>query len=220
MVSHHERAQRYLKRYAQGVILRSHSLEQYNQFLENLGEKQSLEKIVEQIIQRKRLCKILDVGCGNANALKTLKKMFEERIHTIGMDLLPPETREGLDEFIEGDVHTIPIPTHCDLILSFRALHEMGNLHSLIPKIAHSLDKGGRGYLWLRMLEMVGQKPLFVGEMNKKEEKALVELGVKKEIEDCQVMVQPVEIPIPVNNENDPRETAIGGYIVLLHRPL
>lgn len=218
MVQSH--AQHYREKYEQGVIRRDHTLNLYNQFLENLGEKQSLEELVARILVRKKIVRILDIGCGNGNALAELKQLFGEKVYTLGIDLIPPDTKENVDEFLEGDVHEVPIPMECDLILSFRALHEMGNLSKLIPKLAKSLTPGGRAYLWIRMREANEGKPVFVGEMNTAEEKALHGLAANREINGSMMLLQSVETPIPVTYESQPRKSMIGGYIVLLHRPL
>lgn len=213
-------ADKYREKYSQGVILRDHTLNLYNQFLENLGEKQTLEHIVERILARKSVCRILDVGCGNANALRALKELFGEHIYTLGIDLLPPDDKQNVDEFLEGDIHDVPIPHACDLVLSFRALHEMGNLLKLVPKLAHSLAPGGRAYLWIRIRDAHEGTPQFVGEMNGNEERVLHALAANREINGCTMLLQPVEIPIPVTHETQARESVIGGYVVLLHRSL
>ncbi len=218
MVQSH--AQKYREKYEQGVIRRDHTLSLYNQFLENLGEKQTLEDLVARILVRKKTVRILDVGCGNGNALAELKQLFGEKVYTLGIDLIPPDTKENVDEFLEGDIHEVPIPHECDLILSFRALHEMGNLSKLIPKLARSLAHGGRAYLWIRMREANEGTPVFVGEMNKDEENALHALADNREIHGSMMLLQSVEIPIPVTYESQPRKSVIGGYVVLLHRSI
>ncbi len=219
-VNNPARAKKYFERYAQGVVIRDHSLELYDRFLENLGEKQSLEQLVHRVLRRKEKCRLLDLGCGNANALREIKGLFGKRVHTIGMDLLSPSIIQGVDEFIEGDVHAQSFPGACDLILSFRSIHEMGGIRSLIPAIASSLEKGGRAYCWIRMRESPEGKTLFVGEMNEREENDLHALATQSSMNGCTLLLQPVEVPIPVLNENAERNTMIGGYVLLLHRPL
>lgn len=210
----------YKEKYAQGVIRRDHSLELYDQFLANLGEKQPLEQLVHRVLRRKTPCRILDIGCGEGNALAKLKELYGERIHTAGIDLIPLTHKKNVDEFVEGDVHEAALPIDCDIILSFRSLHEMGGLKTLIPKLAHSLAKGGRAYLWIRMRDASEGNPEFVGEMNEQEEKDLHSLAMLPELNGCMLLLQAVEVPIPVTHDEDKRQSMIGGYIALLHKPL
>ncbi len=219
-MSYSQRAQKYVDQYSQGVIIRDHSLELYDQFLQNLGENQTLEQLVQRVLRRKEVCRILDVGCGNANALQKLKELFGKRIHTMGIDLLPPVVQKGLDQFIEGDVHTQTFPERCDLIVSFRSIHQMGGIRTLVPVVARALEKGGRAYCWIRMREAPEGKPEFVGEMSEREEHDLHALTAQNEVEGCTLLLQAVEVPIPVTHDADERRVMIGGYVLLIHRPL
>lgn len=210
------RARKYREKYAQGVIIRDNDLSTYNQFLHNLGENKTLLEIVRTILQRKKSCRVLDVGCGNANALHELKQHAGMGVYTMGIDLLPLEHASYVDEFIQGDVHESPIPGACDLIVSFRALHEMGGFAVLLPRLAHALAPGGRAYLWVRAREYANGGPAFVGEMNPLEEKALTSLAEKSILDGCKVMVRPVAQHV----EEGPRaQSFVAGYAVLLFRP-
>ncbi|MFH0970679.1 MAG: class I SAM-dependent methyltransferase [Candidatus Diapherotrites archaeon] len=211
-----ERAGKYKEKYAQGVIIRDHSLEEYNRFLHTAGENQTIEKIIHRILRRKETCQLLDIGCGNGNALHTLKKLYHSRLITIGMDLIPPQQMEGIDTFIEGDVHAQTIPTECDLILSFRALHEMGKIAHLLSRIGESLSKGGRAYAWIRMRDRIGGKTVFLGEMNETEEKELISFSSKQHAH-YRVLCNPSIMPI---KEKETSSTFIAGYSIMLYAPL
>jgi SAM-dependent methyltransferase len=188
-------AGKYRKRYRQGVINRDNDLKTYNHFLMTLGEFISLEQLVGMANMRKDVCRILDIGCGNAQALGMLKKEFGPRVFVSGIDLLPPAVE--LDGFIEGNIHAVNFPKKFDLIISFRSLHEMGGLENLIPKIASSLAPKGRAYLWIRIREIVSGKPIFTGEMNEKEEAFLFSLSSQRELHGVKILAQPVYEPLP-----------------------
>lgn len=209
-------AKKYVERYSQGVILRDNSLREYNMFLRNLGEETPLEKIAGEFVQKKGACRILDIGCGNGQAMHELKQHVGSLVHTMGIDLLPLADPTMIDEFTQGDVLQVPFPTDCHLIVSFRALHEIGNFAELLPRIAQSVAHGGRAYLWIRVRDMSTGNAQWVGEMNATDEGYLRYLSSQRELNGCRVLVEPVLVPIPVTNEDDPRETMAGGYIVLL----
>ena len=164
-------SQKYVEHYAQGVILRDNTLNEYNTFLHNMGEEATLQKIAAGYVKRNGKCRVLDVGCGNGQALHELKQHVGSVVRTLGIDLLPLRDEKMIDEFIQGDVHEVPFPHDCHVIVSFRALHEMGGFSTLLPKFARALTPGGRAYLWVRMREMVENKIQFVGEINEREEK-------------------------------------------------
>lgn len=212
-------AKKYKERYSQGVILRDNSLREYNHFLRNLGEQTSLEKIAAEYITKNGQCRVLDIGCGNGQALHELKQHVGSLVHTFGIDLLPLSDSNMLDEFTQGDVHDVPLPTQCHLILSFRALHEMGNFSQLIPRIAHALARGGRAYLWIRAREEYSGKLVFVGEMNAHEETYLKTLASQRELDGCRVLVEPIHVPHSTNGNTLTDSPWIGGYVVLLMRP-
>lgn len=212
-------SQKYVERYSQGVILRDNSLREYNHFLRNLGEGDSLEKTASEYIKKNGQCRVLDIGCGNGQALHALKQHVGSLVHTMGVDLLPLAERSMLDEFTQGNVHDVPMPVHCHLILSFRALHEIGNFSTLFPRIAHALERGGRAYLWIRFREEYNRKIKLVGEMNTFEENYLKKLASQRELNGCRVLVEPVNVPHSLSVPKNAPQTMVGGYIVLLMRP-
>ncbi len=212
-------AQKYRERYAQGVILRDQTLKQYNTFLQNLGENTPLEKMAAEYIRQKGSCRILDIGCGNGQALHEVKQHVSSLVHTVGVDLLPLEDSRMLDEFIQGDVHTVPLSRECDIIVSFRALHEIGNFSTLLPRIAHALAPGGRAYLWIRFRDAHGTHA-FEGEMSRVEEAYLEKLSTLSSLEGCRVLVEKV----PVAETTSPAlrthaQPLSAGYVVLFMRP-
>ncbi|MBM3281913.1 MAG: class I SAM-dependent methyltransferase [Candidatus Diapherotrites archaeon] len=206
----------YVEKYSLGVILRDNTLSEYNTFLKNLGEHTSLEKIAAEYVKRKGSCRILDIGCGNGQALHELKQHVSTLVHAIGIDLLPLHDARVLDEFIQGNVHDVPLPSECDIIVSFRALHEIGSLEQLLPRVTNALGKGGRAYLWIRFRKIVEGKIVFEGEMNEHEEKYLQTMASQRELGNCRVLVESVPLPIPGQAHHKPAYAA--GYIIVMLR--
>lgn len=213
-------SQKYVERYSQGVILRDNTLREYNTFLRNLGEQTPLEKMAAEYIQKNGHCRVLDIGCGNGQALHELKQHAGSLVHTIGIDLLTLNDKKMLDEFLQGDVHDTPLPHHCHIILSFRALHEIGNFSELFPRVTSSLERGGRAYLWIRFREEWDAKLKFVGEMNEHEENYLKKLSSQRELNGCRVLVEPIPVQrsFPSLAKNA-LNSFVGGYVVLFMRP-
>ncbi len=208
------RAQKYTEEYAQGVIIRDHSLETYTQFLHRAGETQRMEQLVQRVLRRKETCCVLDIGCGNANALRTLNELFGKRVHTVGVDLVPPAEKKGVDVFLEGDAHNLEWGEAFDLIFSFRVLHQMGELVHILTKIGKSLSPGGRAYVWIRMREPSGNGTFrFVGEMNEEEERGLLRFSLDEN--GIKVMVHAAKL-----QHNELPSSLAEGYTVLFYRPL
>lgn len=218
MSNQKQTTQKYLERYRLGVISRDNSLEQYNYFLQTMGEKKSLEEIVSKIIIEKEKCRILDLGCGNAQALLEIKEKFSETVFTAGIDLIPAKTK--IDVFIEGNIHEVIFPKEMDIIISFRALHEMGFVEKIIPKITQSLSSGGRAYLWLRIREVITGESLFTGEMNEKEEAYLLQLSSQRELENVRILAQPVYEPIPIHSANSKKKSVITGFTIVMMKKI
>ncbi len=206
----------YVEKYSLGVILRDNTLNEYNTFLRNLGEHSSLEKIAAEYVKRKGSCRILDIGCGNGQALHELKQHVSSLVHTIGIDLLPLHDHRMLDQFVQGNVHDVPLPSECDIIVSFRALHEIGSLEQLLPRVTRALGKSGRAYLWIRFRKMVDGTICWEGEMNEREEKYLQTLASQRELNACKVLVESVPLSLPAQRNVQPAYAA--GYIVVLLR--
>ncbi len=175
MLSHSQRVKKYTETYGLGVIIRDHALPDYHAFLVNLGEEKTLPQIVEEVLARKKQCRVFDVGCGNGQVLAELKTQFGKRVHTAGIDLLPCTSK--LDEFIQGDAVEWEWPRHEDLIICFRAAHEMGNVSKLLTKILTNLVQGGKAYVWIRTKEIINGKSKYLGEMTIEEEAFLKKLS-------------------------------------------
>jgi SAM-dependent methyltransferase len=207
---------KYEEKYSLGVILRDNTLKEYNTFLQNLGEYTPLQKMTAEYVKQKGSCRVLDIGCGNGQALHELKQHVSSLVHTAGIDLLPLHDKKMLDEFTCGNVHDVPLPSECDIILSFRALHEMGSLEKLIPRITKSLASNGRAYLWVRFRYVNHGKILLEGEMNEHEEKYLQTLSSQRELNGCRVLVDTITLPLPGQIRG--QMTYAAGYVVVFLR--
>ncbi|MDP2666799.1 MAG: class I SAM-dependent methyltransferase [Candidatus Diapherotrites archaeon] len=208
-------ATKYLALYEQDVIVRDNTLSLYDTFLRNMGESKTLIQIIQDLLKEKKRIRLLDIGCGNAQVLHELKTHFGDRVHTMGVDLLPPFYPP--DEFLQGDVHELPLPLECDLILSFRALHEMGNLPSLLPRIARALGKGGKAYLWVRLRVIEANSDQLEGEMTPTDEAFLEASAPRTKWGETFALVD------PILGEFIPKSGVLQeiarGYAIVLHRP-
>ncbi len=191
MLSHPQRVKKYTQLYELGVIIRDHAVNDYNGFLSSMGEEKNLVQLVEDTLTRKKQCRILDIGCGNGQALMELKTQFGKRIHVAGIDLLPCTSK--LDEFIQGDAVEWEWPRHEDLILCFRAAHEMGNVSKFLTKILTNLTQGGKAFVWIRTKEIINGKSKYLGEITIEEEAFLKKLSAFTSYGGAKLQCKPVE---------------------------
>jgi len=147
-----ETVKKYIDKYSLGVVEIENSLEQYNSYLRNMGIDEPVEKLIEKRLSEKVFVKIMDVGCGNGGFLSDIKKVFEDSVHTIGVDLLAAEKHP--DEMVIGDALELQFPPEVDFIFSFRSMHEIGEPEKMIAKIYNSLSAGGRAFLSIRTMDM------------------------------------------------------------------
>ncbi|MFH0955153.1 MAG: methyltransferase domain-containing protein [Candidatus Micrarchaeota archaeon] len=203
----------YRQKYALGVADKSNSLRDYNRFLANSGESHSLEEFISHQLLHAKTVRVLDVGCGNAGALKELKKEFGEKIFVIGMDLIDFDLATNkVDEKLIGNAQELVIPPNLDLVISFRALHEIGELETVLTRIAQSLSPLGIALLSVRLHDVTSKKSSFSGSITKKDEEFLVKIGGKNYWMDCKVKAKMASIASPV----DPKQTIITGIFVKL----
>ena len=120
---------------------------------------------MEEALKKQKTVKILDVGCGEGQALAELKEKFGKQVKVCGIDLLP--AKASLDEMVVGDALKKEWPKGCDLIISFRALHEIGNPEKVLEKAEKALIIGGKAILLFRAMEFNEGKLSWQGEMNK-----------------------------------------------------
>ena len=154
------------------------SLEMYNKFLSNVGEKKTLQQLVESIIKRKGKAVVLDVGCGNAGALAELKKIYNSKIEVRGIDLegLDADEKSKVDVFVGGDFLEKKLPQKNDLVFSFRSLHEVGEIEKIVSKIEQSLAPLGKAVLLIRVRDENGA---LEGEVQEDDEEFIVKLAKK-----------------------------------------
>lgn len=186
---------------------RGNSLQKYDFFLKNIGAEKTLSQMIGEIIAEKGNARVLDIGCGEAGALKELKKIFGKKIIVCGIDALPTE---GLDWFFQGDAVKKDFPDKCDLVVSFRALHEIAHLKKILKKIEACLAAGGQAILSIRMQQELGGKTFFYGNLGKKDLAFLLALEKKGVFGKLKALVLPVE------TKTHSGKTIIAGITVFL----
>ncbi len=167
------------ERYRTGVLDNHNSLEQYNGYLRNQGEPRTLQQLISNRLAKKPHLRVLDIGCGDAGALSELKKEFGDQLSVIGIDLVTPPQKK-VDAFLPGDALSVPFPSECDVVFSFRALHEAGRIKDVIEKVLDCLAKDGVALLSIRVAEPVAGKPVFLGQMTITDLDFLTDLSLNK----------------------------------------
>ncbi|MBS3061929.1 MAG: class I SAM-dependent methyltransferase [Candidatus Diapherotrites archaeon] len=175
MTDRKKKMARLSEKYSLGILDQDNSLSQYNGFLKNMGEPLTIEDFVSERFLEPVPVRVLEIGCGKARALFELKEKFGKKVETIGIDLVVPKKNHS-DVFLEGDAWRIPFPRECNVIFSFRALHEVGFSKDMVQKITEALGIGGVGLLSFRIAESIGGKKSFLGEMTEADEVFLVDL--------------------------------------------
>lgn len=169
-----EVVRKYLEKYSLGVVDTHNSLEQYEGFFKNMGFKETIKGLVHDKVLKHGRAVVLDLGCGDAGFLHDLKKIFGEKVETIGVDLLVPEKKP--DRAVPGDALEAELPSNADFVFSFRALHEIGAPEKIVEKVYNCLAPGGKAFLSFRTAD------LYVGGVG------IAEIG-EKEIRQLQKMV-------------------------------
>ncbi|MDO8634430.1 MAG: methyltransferase domain-containing protein [archaeon] len=171
---------------------RSNSIEKYDFFLKNMGAETTLEKEVEKALQRKQTARILDIGCGEAQALSELKKKFGKQVHTIGIDLLDSGNP---DEFIKGNAAEVNFPKDVDLAVSFRAMHLLHPLKKVFEASCKSLAPHGKAFFSVRCQQIAGGQLLFHGNLDSVDMSFLKQIA--KEGKFCKAKIRAVEVKEP-----------------------
>lgn len=140
--------------YGLGIKERENDCAAYDLYLDLMQPGTTLRGLLDETLAAQPLARLLDIGCGDAGMLRELCTVYGERLEAHGADLVPPADAAPVHA-IGGDVLRAALPANCDLIVSFRALHEIGALDTMIPKLARLLAKGGRAFLSIRIAEFV-----------------------------------------------------------------
>jgi ubiquinone/menaquinone biosynthesis C-methylase UbiE len=161
---------KYVGKYSLDVVDNHNSLELYEGFFKNMGLKKTIKDMITEKIEGKGKVKVMDIGSGDCGFLHDLKKIFGEKIETIGIDLLVPEKKP--DKIIPGDALEIDFPQNIDFVFSFRALHEIGEPEKIVKKVYNCLAKNGKAFLSFRTADLYfGGNG--IGEIGEKEIKQL-----------------------------------------------
>jgi SAM-dependent methyltransferase len=192
----------YRQKYEMGLVDVANSLEQYNGFLHNLGEEKTLEEQLKEQLRFKKRLRILDIGCGNAGALKDLKKKFGAKIETIGLDLIPFPSLNA-DKSVVGNALEKELPSKCDFVFSFRTLHEIGFSEGLVKEVCRCLSLHGTALLAFRLRSLSNGALEWAGDMEETDEKFLFGIAEKGRFEGCRVFGR-VSFENLSNNEKTP----------------
>lgn len=140
--------------YGLGIKERENDVAAYDHYLGAMQPGLSWRGAVDTILAAQPRARLFDIGCGDAGALRTLAAEYGDRVDAHGCDLVTPEDTAPV-HLLRGDALRAPFPPSCDLIVSFRALHEIGHLDTLVPKVARALARGGLAFLSVRIAEFV-----------------------------------------------------------------
>ncbi len=138
--------------YGLGLKERENDCATYDHYLGVMQPGLSLRGTVDAVLEAQPRARLLDIGCGDAGALREVVAAYGDRVDAHGCDLVvSPDTAPVHVQ--GGDAARLAFPADCDLVVSFRALHEIGQLETLVPKVARALARGGVAYLSVRIAE-------------------------------------------------------------------
>lgn len=176
-----ETIKKYVEKYSLGVVDAKNSLDEYEKFFKNMGLAGTIRETVHQKITEQGRARVLDIGCGDGGFLADLKNIFNDKVETIGADLLAPEKKP--DKMVVGDALEAEFPGNVDFVFSFRSLHEVGEPEKIIEKAYKCLALGGRAFLSFRTMDLyVGA--VGIGEIGTSETKQLQQAVRKGKIKD------------------------------------
>lgn len=178
-------AEQTLKKYGLGIVDLSQSLEQYDFFLEKFPKQPKIKSLVSNALNKNGVAKILDLGCGSAQALNELKQLLGKKVFTTGIDLIKPKF--STDLFFEGDAFELQFPSNADLLFSFRAMHEIGELEKVFEKICNCLSFSGKAFLSIRLFNESNCEKKWHGLMGEKEFNFLKKILAAKKFGKCLV---------------------------------
>lgn len=183
------------KKYSLGIVDMQQSLAEYDRILDQIAKGSTIKALAEEVLQKKKCARILDLGCGSGKAMAELKKLFGERVFCVGVDLVEPESNQ-FDLFLQGDAVEMDLPENIDILFSFRALHEVGETERVFQKICACLADGGRAFLSVRLWFAVGEEHRWHANMDEQGFRFLEKISKEKRFWGCKVAGTFIEIPV------------------------
>jgi uncharacterized UPF0146 family protein len=125
----------------EGRYFRNLSLDEYATFTPR--DYRSLPLVIEEILKEKGVCKILEIGIGEAVAANEIKKLYGNQVQYCGLDIIEPKHRKAI-EWINADFDTFNPRRGYDLIFSVNGLIYGYNDLANFFKYINALDENGR----------------------------------------------------------------------------
>lgn len=112
-----------------------------------LGEER-LAQIFELLDDDEQALSFLEIGCGDAQALRELSRRYRQNGHSFyGLDPLRPSLIEGF-KFLEGKIEDVELGCErFDVITSVTALLYCNDIKTALQKIARALKPGGIAFI-------------------------------------------------------------------------
>ena len=114
--------------------------------------------IIEATIDVNGSARVLDIGCGTGHALEDLKKMYGNKVETVGVTAKKFGNYENVDKVFYGDAQSLQridgLPSdYFDFAFSVHAVDYMADPLAFLKGAYASLREGGVAYLETFLLE-------------------------------------------------------------------
>ena len=119
-----------------------------SRYAEALGlRRKDLLTTLKKQIDRQGNIAVLDMGAGQGFFLKTLKKLFGEKITTVGLSLKRPRSTNGIDELRIQLAERPSYKKSFDFVFSIHLLEYSREPGEVVKNICRALKVGGIAYI-------------------------------------------------------------------------
>jgi|GEM_PF-5110049 len=123
----------------------------FDRGLADYSRELDLTSLADAHLKKQQQITVADIGCGKGNALLDFKRRYGARVHAIGFDLARLSSHAHIDDFVEGNFETIPIPNEllgsCQVVISANTFAYFLNPKSALQKAATLLANSGHAYI-------------------------------------------------------------------------